>query len=306
MRSYHTKISAMLQGLMLFMLIICGSAYAMPGLNSDTTVTAETLGANSNDYVWWYMENPARRVTDGSMEVTLVLHLPKNAVPDFEPEVFFAVNTWNRNGRSLSYNEDMVIYTKKAVWEDGRYKLVLYSKTFQRFQVWAKVNLNGKPYYAQTVFNLFGDSQFSDPDAEVIGALPPTPQFVMKYGEAFFRAQIENPITVQLTNLGSGRPDSLTVFDQHGQLLEYVAGQGADYTYTPPYDKELMAAGSRGRNHVVLVAELPDNMGIISFYQPVYRSAGRRSLKGGLAVAGGTALVCFIPIWLVRRKFEFK
>lgn len=225
------------------MLIWAAPLYAMPGLNGEKATTPESVKPNSNDYVWWYMENPARRVSDGSMEAAFILHLPEGMTPDSEPEVYFAVNTWNRNGRNLAYNDDMTVYTKKLIREDGRYKLVLYGTTFQRFQVRARVSINGRLYYAQTVLNLFGDSQYSDPDAFKIDSIPAWPQLSLKYGETFFRAQLENPITLQINGLDARRPAEITVFNQHGELLERVAGPGGDFTYTPPYDKELMAAG---------------------------------------------------------------
>lgn len=291
------------------------------------------------DYVWWHQEKLAWRDRDGGMRVLYSLNLPPGARITAEPEVFYRSSIWRHRDEDRTHTPQETFYRKEIEKRDGRWFMEVYSGEAQRFEVWARVELDGRPYYAQTRFSLGGSSELPDPGRERIEGWPDGPALTLR-NSRLTRARLEEEISVRLTTtarmpsepprerrgvgkstsmegrrgersgpppaVSEGAPRIVSVFDQTGGIMGRPELTEGFFNYTPPYDQKLASGGYRGRNHIVFVARLPEGAGVVTYYLPVHRNSqhSHSSVFSGVVVALATGGICLIFVGQARWQFS--
>ena|GEM_PF-4244934 len=278
------------------------------------------------DYVWWYMEKLPWRDRDGGMRVLYSLNLPAEAQVTAEPQVYYRAQKRRRyNAERRQSPPPARIFQKQLEQRDGRYFMEVYSGSTQNFEVRLEVELDGKPYYAQTSFSLGGSSDRADFGVTEVETWPDGPEISLADPRQI-RARMEEEVSLRLSRAEA--PEIISVFDQTGGILARAPVVDGLFSYIAAYDQKLASAGPRGRNHAIFVARLPDDKcgeavksiagrpvsagpacgGVVTYYLPIHRNLqlSHSSVPAGLIVVGVTAAICLCFIWLARRRFRFK
>jgi hypothetical protein len=190
-------------------------------------------------------------------------------------------------------------------WErdtDGL-KLVILSGEYARITVFARAETEGRPFYAQTAFNLYGRSEAdAAPVASRLSQAPDWPEFLVGSDGPLYWPQTGQTFTLQLKGSEHGAR-KLAVWDKGRRLTELTPG-AAGFQYQPEHDRTLDHAGDAASKPLVFV--LPgDNGGSTSFTLFVHRSrlAGR-NLSAGLGLFATAVMVGGALVWRARRRFS--
>jgi len=258
------------------------------------------------DYVWWYMEKLPWRDRDGGMRVLYSLNLPPGATVTAEPRVYYQSQERRRYDEERRQKPPPPrFYRKQLEKRDGRYFMEVYSGESRRFEVRAEVELDGRPYYAQTSFSLGGSSDRADFGVEELESWPEGPEMSLK-DPRLLRVRLEEEVSLRLDHLAGAAPNIVSVFDQTGGIQGRLPVTGGLFAYTPPYDQKLASGGYRGRNHAIFVARLGE--GVLTYYAPVHRNSqhSHSSVGAGLLVAAVTAGICLVFVATARLRFKFR
>ena len=261
------------------------------------------LSGGTREPVWWRIMG-SERTGDGGMAVSLSLVCPREMKIDSAEAVFISV-PGKSSGVSGTAMEPEVY--RKEISREGQspIKCRIYSGRTELIDLRGKFSSGGQIYYAQCVFSCYGESGTTDSEAERLSGSPgwrsAAPSLDGK--KFFYRAQTGEKITVS-----SGVPRArVAVFDNGGFVSALEADDAGVFTYTPPHDKELAAAGYSAKKDVVFGVDLPEERAYLSLSVPVYRAFyGNTSLSGGLSVLVASALAALSIVVARGRKFQWR
>ncbi|MDR1368445.1 MAG: hypothetical protein LBJ76_07005 [Candidatus Accumulibacter sp.] len=173
----------------------------------------------------------------------------------------------------------------------------------EQIELWARIRRGDTFHYAQTLFAAFGQSGRGHEDAERLDSLPDWPTFRLSSAETFYRAQTGSELTFQIQPI----PVEVSVFENQVPVARLPADGEGFYRYTPPHEVYLAKAGFSAKKDVLIVADLPDDKGRVSFYLPVFRAFyGQANLLGGLIVLSGSMAFSLALVWLRSKKFPWQ
>jgi hypothetical protein len=145
------------------------------------------------------------------------------------------------------------------------------------------VPYQGRAYYAQANFNLYGRegslenaSSKDPPDWPLFELSSPEPLYWPQTGQTFF---------LKILNAGPD-PGPLAVREagREDPVAWVKVGEDGIYTYVPPLDPELDKRGPTATKDIVFVLDLPEG-GTASFTLAIHRSReARRNFPAGLGV----------------------
>jgi len=260
--------------LLIFLMSVCGRAFA--------------ADSGPASFIWWSV-GTGGSLPDGRFEQTLTLESwPTIAVE--QPDVWLRVSA-GRGGDAL---------WRKCEWASSNpWTLIVQSDEYASVTAFARAEIDGQPYFAQTRLVLYGQSKEKVTSREGSGEGPDWPEFrVRSSGESYW-PQTGHEFSVSLNK--EVRKD-MEVWNGEGELLDEMHNSGTVYKYTPPHDPALNWAGTSASKPLIFVARI-DEGGTASFTQLVHRSrfAGMNK-KAGLTVFTAAFLLSCLATVLARRK----
>ncbi|MDR0355385.1 MAG: hypothetical protein LBJ64_06575 [Deltaproteobacteria bacterium] len=198
-----------------------------------------------------------------------------------------AAFSWRRSGASLRDNDsaeksDHVNFASP----DGRATIV--AGGYAAIELRAFISENGRSYYAQSNFNIYGTESSSTPPSK---DLPPEdwPLFSLSSDLPLYWLQTGQTLHVAFQH-PTWISSEMTVWEDGGnepaaRLKPDVDGT---FVYAPPHDPALDRAGATATKNIVFVQELPDG-GSASFTLRLHRS---RDAKRDLTIGAGVFFFC--------------
>ncbi|MDR0881215.1 MAG: hypothetical protein LBP55_01530, partial [Candidatus Adiutrix sp.] len=217
--------------------------------------SASGARAADDGYAWWFIKSLPARQADGGLAVTCLLNLPAGAQVTAEPRVFYTTSEFKRDRRVESRprgDRELIqkFYRKSAERIDGQYAVTVYSGGVKSFALRAELELDGRPYYAQTMFALNGSSGRPDPGAVEIESEPAGPRLALEVPNPG-RFRTEDTAALSLSSPPGFSPEQVSVYDQEGRLLARPPLSGGRFHYTPPFDRKLASGGYRSEERRV-------------------------------------------------------
>ena len=241
------------------------------------------------------------RLADGRVKLVLTLESSDGLLENLGG--FYRLTRPRRWDESAAPGEGE---THALDWErsaDGL-KLVILSEEYERATVFARAEIEGRPHYAQTAFNLYGRSRAgarSEPLSPYPPQAPDWPEFSISSEAPLYWPQTGQNFTFKFKGHTVAR--NLAVWDGSRRVAELEPGE-AGFQYRPEHDPGLNRAGNRASKPLVFVAPGADG-GSVSFTLFVHRS--RRAgwdLPAGLSVFALGASVSAASVGLARRRFR--
>ncbi|MDR3076407.1 MAG: hypothetical protein LBU26_03815 [Synergistaceae bacterium] len=252
--------------------------------------------ADMTEPVWWSITAQTRS-SDGGTMVSLDLVCPRGMKIDDADVVYVSTP---RGGSPEVFRKKISIPEDLSPVQVG-----IYSGRYEQIDLRGRFSSGGRVYYAQTLFNCYGESGTVDKDAELIPAAPEwrTVSLAEPGGRYFYRAQAGQTITV-ITGV-HGRP--VKIFENGEQVATVESGGSGNCSYAPPHDKELARRGPSAKKDLTFEIPLPDENGFLSFSLPVYRAFyGQASLGGGISVLLAAVAVSLSFVLLMGRRFRWR
>jgi hypothetical protein len=259
---------------LIFLISVCSRAFA-----------AENA---PDSFIWWSV-GTGGILPDGRFEQPLTLETwPVITVE--QPEVWLRVNA----GRGAA-----------ALWRKGEWAssdpwtLIVQSDDYAVVNAFARAEIDGQSYFAQTRLTLYGQSKETGKNREGSGEGPDWPDFQVRSNGGLYWPQTGQEFSVSLSKEVQ---ENMEVWSGGGELLDEMRHSGTVYTYTPPHDPALNWAGTNASKPLIFVARINEG-GAASFTQIVHRSrfAGLNK-KAGLTVFTAAFLLSCLTAVLARRK----
>ena len=253
-------------------------------------MASETASA----FIWW-SQDAGKRLPDGGFEQVLTLEASPMITIE-KPEAWLRITTMSAFNQGT---RERNIFWYKSNWSSSApWTLIIHSSGYATADVFACVEIEGKPYFAQTRFILYGQAGENEKDREDQG--PGWPEFTVRSNGEFYWPQTGHEFTLSLSNEITG--DFLEVCNGQGKLLDEVHNSGGVYKYTAPHDPELNRAGVTAAKPLIFVAGI-DEGGTATFTQMVHRSRyAFWSIKAGLTVFAAALLLSGLTVMLFRRR----
>jgi len=271
------------------------------------------IGQQSN-VAWWRLAEKTR-LSNGQITATLELCLPSVGIPDSvsahtpekktspkEVEIFYCLDELLgiREGKTL---QTIPSHTVVQPDEQGRILFTVSSGKSVCLRLWAKIRIDDRVFYAQTMFGIFGDGNVMPSLRQgSVEELATWPAFVPLLGASFYRAQTENPLELRLVNMDAAQVGVL----KNGLPLDrHLTPDGKNcFSFTPPYDDYLARTGPRARQFYTFVACGPEES-VVTFTVPVYRGYHLQlDYSAGLTLLGVSAILPVGIILAWRRRFN--
>jgi hypothetical protein len=279
------------------LLSACALAAAGPaGQETFSPPGLEAAGpaAGQEAFIHWSAA-PLERLADGRIKAVLTL---ESSSPLENPAAYC------RRARLGRFDgpgdpEDAEIHALE--WEaDGR-RLVILGGEYARITVFARAEIQGRPHYAQTAFNLYGRAGAGEaPEPSRLSQAPDWPEFLVGSDGPLYWPQTGQTFTLQLKG-DQNAAARLAVWDGGRRVAELLPG-AAGFQYQPAHDSALDRAGDAASKPLVFVLPI-DNGGLASFTLFVHRSrSAGRDLPAGLGLFSAAAAVSGALVWLARRR----
>ena len=244
--------------------------------------------------VWWSI-TAQTRTSDGGTIVSLDLVCPGGMKIDGADVVYLSTP---RGGSPEVFRKKIFIPENSSPVQVG-----IYSGRYEQIDLRGRFSSGGRVYYAQSLFNCYGESGTSDKDAELIPAAPEWSAVSLAEpgGKYFYRAQTGQTITI-----AAGIPGAAVKIFENGEQTAAVESDGSgNCSYAPPHDKELARRGPLAKKDLTFEIPLPDESGALSFSLPVYRAFyGQTSLGVGITVLLAAVAVSLSFVFLTGRRFR--
>ena len=248
-----------------------------------------SVSAADSPFVWW-RPGEGRRLTDGRFEQVITLEVSTMFAVE-QPEVWLRIRTgggrkWQKGNWSSSDPWTIVVRA-------GEYAVV---------DAFACAAIEGRPYFAQTSFILYGQAKDAKNDRADFSEGPNWPEFNVRSNAEFYWPQTGHEFSVRFS--GEEVNGLLEIHSGQGGLLDTVQASENGYTYTPPQDPALNRHGPTAAKPVVFVARTGEG-GAASFTQMVHRSRfGAWNKKAGITVFTASVLLSALAVWLARKRFK--
>jgi len=261
------------------------------GLASAQKGTAEAV-----PFIWW-SEGVAVRLISGRVEQVLTLEVSP-AVAMEKPEA------WLRTRISKFDRLERTVRTGESVWSKGDwsscepYTLVVQSGVNVTVDVFARAEIEGRPYFAQTRIILYGRSGETEENRD--DEAPDLPEFTVRSNGESYWPQTGHEFTFDFKGEKTDSP--LEVRGGRGELLDEIQSSEAVYKYTAPHDPDLNLAGRAAFKPLIFVFQI-NGGGTASYTQIVHRPRhGYRNMKAGLGVLTASFLLAGLAVAAWRKR----
>jgi len=255
-------------------------------------------------FIWWSV-GEAGRLPDGRTEQALTLM----ASPDSKiekPEAWIRIRAPKITPISETWVRVTTGSISKAGWFMGQwslsapYVLAVQSSEYATADVFARAEINGRAYFAQTRLMLYGMGGANEKEDEGTNEVPDCPEFRVLSSGSFYWPQTGDEFTFNF--VGKKANDVLEVWGSNGDMLAAVQASGEDYKYVPPHDPALNGLELGASKPLIFVQRL-NGGGAASYTQLVHRSRDAFwNLKAGLAILAASLLATGLTVGIIRRK----
>jgi hypothetical protein len=239
-------------------------------------------------FIWW---SPGEQVRLADGRTEQVLTLQTSSVITME-----RAEAWLR----ITVPRLSQVGWYKGHWSSSEpYSLVVQSGEYVMADVFARAEIQGLPYFAQTRLRLYGQSKDAETDRENASEDPGWPEFNLRSGGDYW-PQTGDEFHLSLS--GGKTSGDLEVRDSRGALVGKIQLADDGYKYTPPHDSVLNRIGPLAVKPLIFVARI-DGGGSACFTQLVHRSRyGLWNKKAGVTVFTAAFFASGLVAWLIRRK----
>jgi hypothetical protein len=258
---------------------------------------------------WWKLIDQTPSYDKG-ITTTLALNLPTDLPANFPTgqllsgkiEVYYLIRPLSRKGGVRQHGQPEIFH-KELDTHSSPVTLAIYSAEAATVEVWAKVEINGKPCFSGTFFTSYGRAEKTSQNPEPVAAILQWPALQMTGPRNYYAVQTGQPITLESINTA---PENVTVYLDKAAVA-VIRSHDGKFQYTPPHDKELSSKGYSAYKDLVFVANLPPDAGQLSFYLPLHRAyRGETDLKGGLWVLLASILLSLGWVLMKNRSFRWR
>jgi len=271
-------------------------------LTGHSFAAAGTPGPAAEAFLQWSSAS-VERLDDGRVKLVLTLESSRPGVVLDNPVAFYRLTRLGRFNKPPA-PEDAGIYSLNWEQSTDGLKLVIFSGEYGRATVFVRAEIEGRPHYAQTAFNLYGRSKSSVfPESNRLSQAPDWPEFLLSSNDRLYWPQTGQEFTFKFVKGEDASAKNLTVWDGGRRVAEVQPGS-AGFQYQPEHDPILNRAGDLAFKPLVFVARNDDD-GSTAFTLFIHRS--RRAgwdLSAGLWLFTASVLVSGILAWMARRRFN--
>lgn len=253
-----------------------------------------------NEFFIYWSSGPLEHLPGGRVRLALTLTPSRAGVELPRPENYCRLLKLQDYYRGIGAGPPRLVAREWTRTDNGLWQLVLYASENVRADVFARVEQEGRTYYAQSSFTLFGRAGREEALTAPLENEPAWPEFEAGPAPELFWPQTGREITLRPLGFKQ-RPAVMRVWDR-GELRAALQAEKDGFRYTPKRDPLLDQAGATAVKALVFATGgAADERASFTLFIHRSRTDGA-DLPSGLLLFASSILVTGSGVYLAGKR----